>query len=293
MTAKRPNSMRHLDDAIRRECGGNQAAYVRLRTLMANAVVAGMLPDGVVKGGSAIKMRYGNARTRYTTDLDTATATDPASYADLLGAALARGWEGFTGRVVPREPAHPKDVPEEYVMRPFDVRLSYLGKPWCTVPLEVGHDEIGDADAADWIDLEDADAAFAALGLPSPGRAPLMTLEHQVAQKLHAVTGTGDRVRDLVDLQVMFSNSDIDLAATKRTCERLFAYRQRQACGRRRSRLARGGMSSTRRSPKAWWSSRTSARRSSGPTRSSRESPRRSPTAAAGPHRELSPLSWT
>lgn len=24
MNAKRPNSMRHLDDAIRRECGGNQ-----------------------------------------------------------------------------------------------------------------------------------------------------------------------------------------------------------------------------------------------------------------------------
>lgn len=24
MTAKRPNSMRHLDDAIRRECRGNQ-----------------------------------------------------------------------------------------------------------------------------------------------------------------------------------------------------------------------------------------------------------------------------
>ena len=54
-------------------------------------------------------------------------------------------------------------------MRPFDVRLAYLGKPWCTVPLEVGHDEIGDADAADWVDLEDAAAAFAALGFPSRG----------------------------------------------------------------------------------------------------------------------------
>ena len=104
MTAKRPNSMRHLDDAIHRECGGNQAAYVRLRTLMANAVVAGMLPDGVVKGGSAIKMRYGNARTRYTTDLDTATATDPAAYADLLGAALARGWEASRGGSSPGSP---------------------------------------------------------------------------------------------------------------------------------------------------------------------------------------------
>lgn len=97
--------MRHLDDAIRRECGGGQDAYVRLRTLMANAVVAQMLPDGVVKGGSAIKMRYGNARTRYTTDLDTASATDPVAYAEALGEALSTGWEGFTGRVVERRPA--------------------------------------------------------------------------------------------------------------------------------------------------------------------------------------------
>ena len=33
-----------------------------------------------------------------------------------------------------------------------------------------------------------------------------MPLEHQVAQRLHAVTGTGDRVRDLIDLQVIFAN---------------------------------------------------------------------------------------
>lgn len=38
--AKRPNSMRHLDDAIRRASGGGAGGYVRLRTLMANAVVA-------------------------------------------------------------------------------------------------------------------------------------------------------------------------------------------------------------------------------------------------------------
>lgn len=54
---KKPNSMRHLDDAIRRSCGGAAQDYMRLRTCMANAIVAQMLPDGVVKGGSAIKMR--------------------------------------------------------------------------------------------------------------------------------------------------------------------------------------------------------------------------------------------
>ena len=49
---RRPNSMRHLDDAIRRLCGGAPQDFVRARTVMANAIVASILPDGVVKGGS-------------------------------------------------------------------------------------------------------------------------------------------------------------------------------------------------------------------------------------------------
>lgn len=43
--------------------------------------------------------------TRFTTDLD--AATDPDLYAERPSASLARGWEGFTGRVVARDPAHP------------------------------------------------------------------------------------------------------------------------------------------------------------------------------------------
>lgn len=226
---KRPNSMRHLDDAIRRACGGSPEGYVRTRTLVANAVVAQMLPDGVVKGGSALKMRFGNAATRFTTDLDTATATDPDLYAERLAATLAKGWEGFTGRIMPREPARPQGVPQEYVMRPFDVKLSYNGKPWCTVPLEVGHNEIGDAEAIDWVELEDAAEALVGMGFPAPGKVPLMPLVHQVAQKIHAVTGGGDRVRDLVDLQLISANSELNLAETRQTCVRLFAYRKAQA----------------------------------------------------------------
>ena len=75
--------MRHLDDAIRRLCGGAPQDFVRARTVMANAIVASMLPDGVVKGGSALKMRFGEESTRLPTDLDTATAiprpTPPSS----------------------------------------------------------------------------------------------------------------------------------------------------------------------------------------------------------------------
>lgn len=83
---KRPNSMRHLDDAIRRLCGGAPQDFVRARTVTANAIMASMLPDGVVKGDSALKMRFGEENTRFTTDLDTATATDPAVYAALAEA---------------------------------------------------------------------------------------------------------------------------------------------------------------------------------------------------------------
>ncbi|WP_101721059.1 nucleotidyl transferase AbiEii/AbiGii toxin family protein [Eggerthella timonensis] len=225
---KKPSSMRHLDDAIRRACGGSPEEYVRMRTLVANVVVSQMLPDGVVKGGSALKMRFGNAATRFTTDLDTATATDPGVYAEKLAATLAKGWEGFTGRVMPRDPAHPQGVPQEYVMRPFDVKLSYNGKPWCTVPLEVGYNEIGDAEAADWVETEDAAGALVEMGFPAPGKVPLMPLVHQVAQKIHAVTGGGDRVRDLVDLQLISANAELDLAEIRRTCARLFAYRKAQ-----------------------------------------------------------------
>ena len=36
---KRPNSMRHLDDAIRRLSGGAPQDFVQSRTVMANAIV--------------------------------------------------------------------------------------------------------------------------------------------------------------------------------------------------------------------------------------------------------------
>ena len=37
-----------------------------------------------------------------------------------------------------------RGIPFDYVMQPCDVKLKYLGIPWFTVQLEVGHNEIGD-----------------------------------------------------------------------------------------------------------------------------------------------------
>ena len=136
----------------------------------------------------------------------------------------------FRGARGPAQPAHPRDVPEQYVMQPFDVKLSYNGKSWLTVPLEVGHDEIGDADEVERGLAEDVAALFEDVGLPAPGPSPLMPLHHQIAQKLHAVRAPGgDRAHDLIDLQVICSMGDVDFKRTRETCVRLFAYRRQQA----------------------------------------------------------------
>lgn len=228
MIAKRPNSRRNLDCAIQRAFGTGRA-YVDARTVMANAIVGQMLPSGVVKGGSSLKLRYGAAGTRFTADLDAARATDMETFRIELAAALKRGWEGFAGTVVVGRQAHPKGVPPQYVMQPLEVKLSYNEKPWVTVPLEVGYDEIGDADEAEWGISPEVAAMFEAVGLPAPGPSPLMPLHFQVAQKLHGVTEPGGkRAHDLIDLQLMARDPKLDLAMIKEVCVRLFRYRKMQ-----------------------------------------------------------------
>lgn len=228
MNVRPPNSRRNLDLAIERVFGDREGA-LRVRRTMANVIVGQMLPEGVVKGGSALKIRFGLRTTRFSQDLDAARVGDIDAFVDALEERLSVGWGGFTGHVIPKAPAHPKDVPTQYVMQPFQVKLEYKYKPWLTVPLEIGHDEIGDADQPDWVIASDAVEVFRLLGLPDPGPIPCMPLEHQMAQKLHALsTPESDRAHDLVDLQVIMQNGQVDLTRTREVCRRLFAYRNQQ-----------------------------------------------------------------
>lgn len=236
---------------------------------MADAVVAQMLPDGAVKGGSALKLRFGDAGTRFGEDLDTARASGVDEYIGVPNTALEEGWQGFTGAAVRREPAMPTGAPAAYVMQPYDVKLSYLGKSWVTVPLEVGHNEIGDADDPDMIVPKDAATLFEALGSDPPSPVPVMRLSHQIAQKLHGLPEEGSkRAHDLVDLQLISLKGQIDLARTRETCERLFAYRGSKH-GLPRLRPGRIGHPCMQKPQKAWASPRILPRRSSGSTDSS------------------------
>lgn len=225
---KRPLTCVHLIKAIAALSAGQDP--VRLSRAMGNVIVAQMLPDGVVKGGSSLLFRYGRDGSRYTRDIDTARVMELNAYLMQLNTALGQGWNGFTGKLIAVEPPKPPGVPSAYVMMPYDIKLNYCGRPWQTIRIEVGHNEIGDADEFEEVLPSDLAEVFMKLSFPEPKPLPVMKLAYQIAQKLHAISEPeSERAHDLIDLQLICGKSDIDYAEVKSVCRRLFDYRRRQA----------------------------------------------------------------
>ena len=222
-----PVSVRSLEQRIR-NLEGTEGLAVRRRVAMALVVVGQMLPEGAIKGGSAMALRYGR-RTRFTQDLDAARVQSLTKFRSDFEDSLAAGWTGFTGRLVERPAPRPAAVPSAYVMQPFDVKLEYRGRPWCTVKFELGHNELGDADEPEYQLSDDLAQLFTEVGLEVPDPVPVMRTDHQIAQKLHAHSSPGsERARDLVDLHLLEKNEALNLTQVAETCVRLFDYRRQQ-----------------------------------------------------------------
>lgn len=224
-----PPNLRSLEQRVR-NLEADDGLALRRQITMAMVIVGQMLPEGAVKGGTAMALRYGRSESRFTQDLDAAHIKPIAQFRDDFEDSLKRGWSGFTGRLVERTPAQPARIPTAYVMQPFDVKLDYQGRPWRTVRFELGHNEIDDAMDPEYRIADDILELFTDLGLPAPQPIPVMRADHQIAQKLHAGSSPGsDRARDLVDLQLLTRSEDLDLVQIASTCVRLFAYRKQQA----------------------------------------------------------------
>lgn len=231
-----PTNLRSLETRISNVARDRGRPLRRVQRAIANTVIGQMLPPGVVKGGTAMKLRVGEAGSRFTPDLDAARATDISieGYLDELAVKLADGWGGFTGEVEEKDPPKPEGVPDDYVMRPFLIRLAFKGRHWLSVPFELGHDEIGSTRQPDLRIADDIVELFNLVGLDDPAPIPLLALDHQIAQKLHArtsvnaTTGGNERAHDLVDLQILAEEEDIDYAAVNATGQRLFAARRTQ-----------------------------------------------------------------
>jgi hypothetical protein len=226
MTGTPPKRVTDLRRAITAAAKLRGITERRLVALVGNVVVAQMLPDSAVKGGTGIKLRLGEQVTRETPDLDTAYRGDLNLFRQQLTQRLASGWGQFTGTVVTGEAHAPKTVPVGYAMQPFRVTLRYAGKVFKAVDLEVGYDELEATtrEAPEYQLSSEVVELFAALDLPAPDPVRVQPAHHQLAQKIHACTEPGsDRAHDLVDLQLLAPLSDPSTVA--HTCRRLFAFR--------------------------------------------------------------------
>jgi hypothetical protein len=231
-----PTNLRSLTTRLDNLARQSARPIRRVQRTIANTVVGQMLPSGVMKGGAAMSVRVGEAGSRFTTDLDAARPADMAlgDYLDEFARRLEAGWGGFTATLEQLPPAEPDGIPEQYVMQPFKIRLQYLGRHWLTVPFELGHDEIDSTKQHELRIARDIVSLFEAVGLAEPQPIPLLTVEHQIAQKLHACTainprtGDNDRAHDLVDLQILEHEESIDKPALAKIATRLFKVRDAQ-----------------------------------------------------------------
>lgn len=220
----------------------------RVRRMLCTLIVSQMLPRSVaVKGGMGVKLRFGERGTRATADLDVSTRQRGAVFEDAFRPHLTEGWGtvpatkgalrkdpdapdrvAFTGVLKPRRWHDPGLARPQYVMHPYRVTLSFLGKEWAGLDVEVSDPEIAPhAHTRHSVDGELIELS-ARFGFGELRPVEMIDLEYQIAQKIHAVTDTDyARAHDLVDLQLLWSSGP-DLSTVREFCLRTFAFRHAQ-----------------------------------------------------------------
>lgn len=224
-----PGSMATLERRMGLYAETTQQQAGRVRVTIGQVVVAQLLPGALVKGGSGMKIRLGLGFSRDSKDLDVAWRDTQDAFSDALRNSLAAGWGPFTGQLLTKAPRPRAGIPTSYVMQPYAVKLTTYGRPFSTVVLEVGYDELGaTTDGSGELLLPDQIVdMFAMLGLPHPRPVPILAVHHQIAQKIHACTEPGsERAHDLVDLQLLWPDDEAGVELVSVTTERLFGFRR-------------------------------------------------------------------
>ena len=233
-------------EEVARELGVPTA---RARRMLCTLIVSQMLPDSVaVKGGMGVKLRMGERGTRATSDLDVSTRQRGEEFAEEFRALLGQGWGAVPASrgALRKDPAAPNRVAftatlkskplhdpglaePQYVMHPYRVTLSFLGREWSALDVEVSDPEI-ELNAHSLREIDGELVVFSAFfGFGDLCPVELIDLEFQIAQKIHAVTDLDyTRAHDLVDLQLLW-DAGPDLIAVREFCVRTFAFRRSQS----------------------------------------------------------------
>jgi hypothetical protein len=181
----------------------------RLGWLVATTVVAAVLQRAVdnadtplflLKGGTMLQYRL-QGMSRTTQDVDGLVRGDLDDFITALDGVLSEPWGPLT---LVRDEVEIINVPHRAINpRRFDVLVQLKGATWRRIQVEIAADEGGAGSAAEAI----ASPTLAGFGLPTPDSIASLSMQYQIAQKVHACTdpheppeSVNDRARDVVDL---------------------------------------------------------------------------------------------
>ena len=227
-----PSNVRSLRDRIRNAATELGVDEVKIRNVVAAAILADILPGGAIKGGTSMALRLGPSMSRRTEDIDVVRSrnSSPAGYFRSLALTLSEGHAGLTGRMIVRKPPRPAGIAREDIMRPVELKLSYKKEPWFTVKFELSRDELGSAQGESIVFPEEVRLILDYVGIPVSGKGCLLALDHQIVEKLHACTrklasAQATRARDLVDIQLLANTHNVDPVALGERGRKVFQHR--------------------------------------------------------------------
>ncbi len=214
--------------------GASRVGWMVASSVVIAALQRSLWTDGeprfLIKGGAYLELRL-ELRARATKDVDTLFRGSFEEFVDTLDTALAEPFDGITFRRT--EIQQINALGKVVKPRRFDVLLQLRGRTWRRISVEVSADEgLAGAQVERF-----TSPPLEYFGLSMPTTTAGITLDYQVAQKLHACTDPhtnahpNDRVRDVIDLHLLrsaFYNSG-DLAPLARACRDVFAMREKEA----------------------------------------------------------------
>lgn len=221
----------------------------RARMLLGTLVVSQLLPLGTfVKGGMGMKLLLGELGTRATSDLDVSNVERGPRWGEDFSKLLNQGWGhvpaskgarkrdplapnrvAFRGTLRAKNPHDPGLAIPHYVVHPYRVSLTYVGAPWLGIDVELSHPETSTELNLTRHINHDLVLFSERLGFQEFTVAPLVELEYQMAQKIHAVTDPSyQRTHDLVDLQLLWLENP-NIPKLQDHCHHTFRWRKQQA----------------------------------------------------------------
>lgn len=244
-----PLNVTQLNDRLAQVSTEMGIPMARARVMLCTLIVSQMIPGAVaIKGGMGVKLRLGEAGTRATSDLDISTRHRGENFLHTFTGLLSKGWGrvpaskgqvrrdptapdrvAFTGVIRAKRIHDPGLARPEYVMHPYRVSLAFLGVPWGGLDVEVSDPEIN----AQAYSMREIDRELVKFGskfaLGTLRLVPLVDLEYQIAQKIHAVTDSNySRAHDLVDLMLLCAAGP-NFVLLRENCVRTFRWRNQQS----------------------------------------------------------------